>query len=72
LADVIDDEATLLTTIEMIPIPVSVVDDASQEDLRIMALKLNSILGFYDSINLAQGEFWALGNSATSLFIHLN
>eukprot|EP00535_Pseudo-nitzschia_heimii_P005366 CAMPEP_0197181310 /NCGR_PEP_ID=MMETSP1423-20130617/5637_1 /TAXON_ID=476441 /ORGANISM="Pseudo-nitzschia heimii, Strain UNC1101" /LENGTH=245 /DNA_ID=CAMNT_0042631543 /DNA_START=51 /DNA_END=788 /DNA_ORIENTATION=- len=41
----------------------------TKADLEALALELNPILGFYDPLNLAEGEFWDNTNEATIGFL---
>jgi len=38
-------------------------------DLEVLARKLNPIVGYYDPLNLAEGEFWDQSNEATIGFL---
>jgi hypothetical protein len=40
-----------------------------QEELVTLAAKLNPIVGFYDPLNLSEGEFWDQSNEATIGFL---
>merc|ERR1719245_1266117 len=35
------------------------------DDLKAMAVKQNPVVGYYDPLNLAEGEFWGQSNEAT-------
>merc|ERR1719327_706802 len=35
------------------------------DDLKAMAVKQNPVVGYYDPLNLAEGEFWGTSNEAT-------
>jgi hypothetical protein len=41
----------------------------TKADLEALAVELNPILGFYDPLNLAEGEFWDNTNEATIGFL---
>jgi len=41
----------------------------TKADLEVLAQELNPILGFYDPLNLAEGEFWDNTNEATIGFL---
>ncbi|VEU40894.1 unnamed protein product [Pseudo-nitzschia multistriata] len=41
----------------------------TKADLEVLAQELNPILGFYDPMNLAEGEFWDTSNEATIGFL---
>merc|ERR1719238_835412 len=40
-----------------------------KEGLKAMAKELNPVIGFYDPLNLASGEFWGDSNEATIGFL---
>merc|ERR1719198_767143 len=40
-----------------------------KEGLKVMAKELNPVVGFYDPLNLAEGEFWGDSNAATIGFL---
>ena len=40
-----------------------------QADLEVLAKELNPVVGFFDPLNLAEGEFWDSTNEATIGFI---
>jgi len=41
----------------------------TKADLEVLAMELNPILGFYDPLNLSEGEFWDNTNEATIGFL---
>ena len=41
----------------------------TQGDLEALAKKLNPVVGFYDPLNLAEGEFWGQTNEQTIGFL---
>jgi hypothetical protein len=47
----------------------SVMATDTQDDLKILADKLNPIVGFYDPLNLSSYDFWEQGNGATIGFL---
>ena len=47
----------------------SVAVQETKADLEVLANELNPILGFYDPLNLAEGEFWDNTNEATIGFL---
>ena len=47
----------------------SVAMHETKADLEALAVELNPILGFYDPLNLAEGEFWDNTNEATIGFL---
>merc|ERR1719152_311943 len=40
-----------------------------KEGLKVMAKELNPVVGFWDPLNLAEGEFWGDSNAATIGFL---
>merc|ERR1719390_324202 len=40
-----------------------------KEGLKVMAKELNPVVGFFDPLNLAEGEFWGDSNAATIGFL---
>lgn len=41
----------------------------SKADLESLAKDLNPVIGFWDPLNLAEGEFWGQSNEATIGFL---
>jgi hypothetical protein len=62
-ADDVDEEIALTT------IATLAVGGESQADLETLAKNLNPAIGYYDPLNLSEGEFWGQSNEATVGFL---
>jgi hypothetical protein len=49
--------------------PVMMQDGAGMQDLKDMAKGLNPAIGYWDPLNLAEGDFWGQGDEATIGFL---